>query len=171
MKRWMAVILALILVCVFVGCGKNAAGHAEGMVGNKSSVVLSDQLDMQLAGTNQVGTLAFYRIYNPTESTYTYGAEYMIEVLLDGVWYTTAYGPRDVTAEGRSVQPGAMADYAFELQNTLPEGTYRYIDSLGNHGVGGIKVSKNSIILDMNSHHSGDTNNGWCVNSSTGKYI
>ena len=51
------------------------------------------------------------------------------------------------------------------------EGTYRYIDSLGNHGVGGIKVSKNSIILDMNSYHSGDTNNGWCVNSSTGKYV
>ena len=97
------------------------------MVGKESSIQLSDEITMDLVGTNQVGNLVFYRIHNTTDKVYTYGADYMIEVFLDGKWYTTNYGPKDVTAEGRSVMPGAMADYAFNLQNTLPEGKYRYI--------------------------------------------
>ena len=100
------------------------------MIGEESTIVLSEELNMHLVGMNQAGTLSFYRIQNPTDVTYTYGADYMIEVFLDGKWYTTNYGPQDVTAEGRYVLPGAMADYAFALHNTLPDGKYRYIKKL-----------------------------------------
>ena len=128
MKRWIAALLALVLSFSLAGCKSvRAAGHAEGMVGKESSIQLSDEIIMDLVGTNQVGNLAFYRIHNTTDKVYTYGAEYRIEVLLNGKWHTTNYGPKDVTAEGRDVLPGAMADYAFALQNTLPEGKYRYI--------------------------------------------
>lgn len=128
MKKWMAMMLATLLAFSLVGCKRaEAAGHADGMVGKESNIQLSGEVVMDLVGANQVGTLAFYRIQNPTDIAYTYGADYMIEVFLDGKWYTTNYGPKDVTAEGRSVMPGAMADYAFDLQNTLPEGKYRYI--------------------------------------------
>ena len=128
MKRWIAAFLALVLSFSLAGCESvRAAGHAEGMVGKESRIQLSDEIIMDLVGTNQVGNLAFYRIHNTTDKVYTYGAEYMIEVLLNGKWHTTNYGPKDVTAEGRYVLPGAMADYAFALQNTLPEGKYRYI--------------------------------------------
>ena len=128
MKRWIAAFLVLVLSFSLAGCKSvRAAGHAEGMVGKESSIQLSDEITMDLVGTNQVGNLAFYRIHNTTDKVYTYGAEYMIEVLLNGKWHTTNYGPKDVTAEGRYVLPGAMADYAFALQNTLPEGKYRYI--------------------------------------------
>lgn len=128
MKRWIAAILVLVLVCSFAGCKKvNTAGHAEGMIGQESEIQLSDEISMQLVGTNQAGTLTFYRIYNPMDTTYTYGADYMIEVFQDGKWYTTNYGPKDVIAEGRYVLPGAMADYAFMSYKTLPEGKYRYI--------------------------------------------
>ena len=97
------------------------------MIGEESTIVLSEELHMHLVGMNQAGTLSFYRIRNLTDVTYTYGAEYSIEAFLDGKWYTTNYGPQDWTAEERYVLPGAMEDYAFALHNTLPEGKYRYI--------------------------------------------
>ena len=125
MKKLCVWILVLVLLFSLAGC--KSAGHEKGMIGEESTVVLSEELNMHLVGMNQTGMLSFYRIQNLTDVTYTYGAEYSIEVFLDGKWYTTNYGPKDVTAEGRYVLPGAMADYAFALQNTLPEGKYRYI--------------------------------------------
>ena len=125
MKKLCVWILVLVLVFSLAGC--KSAGHEKGMVGEESALVMSDEILMHLVGMNQAGTLSFYRIQNPTDVTYTYGADYMIEVFLDGKWHTTNYGPKDVTAEGRYVLPGAMADYAFEIHNTLPEGKYRYI--------------------------------------------
>ena len=50
-------------------------------------------------------------------------------------------------------------------------GTFHYTDSLGIKGVGVIIVSKNTIILDMSSQYPAGQNTGWCVNTSTGKYI
>ena len=125
MKKLCVWVLVLVLVFSLAGC--KSAGHEKGMVGEESALVMSDEILMHLVGMNQAGTLSFYRIQNPTDVTYTYGADYMIEVFLDGKWHTTNYGPKDVTAEGRYVLPGAMADYAFEIHNTLPEGKYRYI--------------------------------------------
>ena len=131
MKKRIAVVLALVMVCTFAGCKKtNVAGHGEGMIGQESEIRLSEEISMQLAGTNQVGTLTFYRIHNPTEVRYTYGAEYMIEVFQDGKWYTTNYGPKDVTAQGYSLLEGNMNDQAFTVHESLPEGKYRYIKKM-----------------------------------------
>ena len=131
MKKWIAIILMAVLLFSLGGCKRTeAAGHAEGMVGKESNIQLSDEIIMDLAGTNQMGTLSFYRLENPTQVTYTYGEEYIIEVLLDGKWYTTAYGPKDVTAQGYGLLAGAVNDHAFTVHESLPEGKYRYIKKL-----------------------------------------
>ena len=131
MKKWMAIILVLVLLFSLGGCKKaNAAGHAEGMVGKESDIQLSDEIIMDLVGTNQVGTLVFYRIQNLTDLTYTYGADYMIEVFLGGKWYTTNYGPKDITAEGYGLLAGNVNDHAFTVHEILPEGKYRYIKKM-----------------------------------------
>ena len=131
MKKWIVFALVVVLLFSLGGC-KNvgAAGHAEGMVGKESTIRLSDEIIMDLAGTNQMGTLTFYRLENPTQVTYTYGAEYMIEVLLDGKWYSTAYGPKDVTAQGYGLLAGWVNDHAFTVHESLPDGKYRYIKML-----------------------------------------
>lgn len=51
------------------------------------------------------------------------------------------------------------------------DGYFHYTDSLKRTGTGHVKVSKNSIVLDMNEDCPLEYSSGWLINTSTGKYI
>ena len=70
---------------------------------------------------------------NTEDVNYAYGEAFTIEVLRDGQWYTTDYGPKDVPAIGYTLLPGDTVERTFYLaydQNdnrTFPDGTYRVV--------------------------------------------
>ena len=127
MKRWMAVILALILVCVFVGCGKKVDGHEPGMIGGKSNRKLSQDVEISLAGTNQSGTLDVWRAVNHTDKDYHADLEFELEILLDGKWHKTNYDMVDLPSGGCYCPAGEAEYFAFDQVGGLPAGTYRFI--------------------------------------------
>ena len=55
------------------------------------------------------------------------------EVLRDGQWYTTDYGPKDVPAIGYILAPGETIERIFYLAHDMndnrsfPDGTYRVV--------------------------------------------
>lgn len=74
-----------------------------------------------------------FLMQNTEDVNYAYGEAFAIEVLRDGQWYTTNYGPKDVPAVGYNLPPGETVERTFYLaydQNdnrTFPDGTYRVI--------------------------------------------
>ena len=128
MKKWIAAFLALVLVFSSAGCkSAGAAGHAEGMVGKKSTRVISDTLTIEFNGKNEKTDELIFTFQNPLDVQCAYGYAYGIEVLLDGVWYTTDYGPVDAPAGVYVIEPGETREHHYKLFNDPPAGTYRLV--------------------------------------------
>lgn len=81
-----------------------------------------------------------FLMHNGEDVTYEYGEAFGMEMLRDGQWYTTDYGPKDVPAIGYSLLPGETAERTFYIaydQNDnrrLPDGTYRVIMDVNPEG-------------------------------------
>ena len=128
MKKWMAMILVIVLVFCMAGCGKTRNyGHADGMVGGKSTRVISDTLAIDFNGKDEKTGELIFTIHNPLDVQCAYGYAYVIEVLLDGVWYTTDYGPVDAPAGVYVIEPGETREHLYKLFNDPPAGTYRLV--------------------------------------------
>lgn len=128
MKRWIAVVLALVLVFSLVGCKKSRGqDHADGMVGKKSTRVISDTLTIDFKGEDEKTGERIFTVQNPTDVQCAYGYGYVIEVLLEGQWYATDYGPVDAPAGVYVIEPGEVKEHSYKLFNDPPEGTYRLV--------------------------------------------
>ena len=128
MKKWMAACLALVMVCTFAGCKKErATEHKDGMVGAKSTREISDVLEITFTEENREKNEVSFQIHNPHENLYVYGYGHVMEVLIDGVWYTTQYGAPDAPAGEINIQPGETKVETYTLFNDPPVGTYRIV--------------------------------------------
>ena len=128
MKKWMAMMLAILLLFCLVGCNKTTSnGHVDGMVGGKSSRVISDTLAMDFQGEDEETGELIFTIKNPLDVQCGYGYAYVIEVLQDGVWYTTQYGAPDAPAGMYIIEPGETKEHSYKLFNDPPTGTYRLV--------------------------------------------
>ena len=128
MKKWIAMILAILLVFRMAGCSKTRNyGHAKGMVGGKSTRVISDTLTIDFKGEDEETGELIFTIQNPLDVQCAYGYAYVIEVLQDGQWYTTDYGPVDAPAGVYVIEPGETREHFYKLFNDPPAGTYRLV--------------------------------------------
>ena len=70
---------------------------------------------------------------NVEDINYAYGEAFAIEMLRDGQWYTTDYGPKDVPAIAYTLPPRETVERTFYLAHdmndnrTFPDGTYRVV--------------------------------------------
>ena len=128
MKRWIAVFLALVLVFSLVGCKKSRGqDHADGMVGKKSTRVISDTLTIEFNGKDEKTDELIFTFQNPLDVQCAYGYGYVIEVLLEGQWYATDYGPVDAPAGVYVIESDETREHTYKLFNDPPAGTYRLV--------------------------------------------
>lgn len=128
MKKWIALILAAVLVCAFAGCKeKRTAEHKGGMVGKKSTYDISHTLMIDFKGEDKKTEEIILEIQNPLDVQCAYGYGYVIEVLTDGEWYTTQYGAPDTPAGVYVIEPGEIKEHSYKLFNEPPAGTYRLV--------------------------------------------
>ena len=128
MKRWITIILVLVLAFSLAGCKKTRKQeHAEGMVGGESTRIISDVLEMTFVEEDEKTGDLLFEIRNPHDNLYVYGYGTVIEVLIDGVWYTTEYGAPDAPAGEINIHPGTTNTWVATLFNDPPVGTYRIV--------------------------------------------
>ena len=128
MKRWIALILAVLLVFSLAGCNKTRGQeHKEGMVGKKSTREIADTLAITFKGEDEETGELVFEIQNPLEVQCAYGYAYVIEVLLEGQWYATDYGPVDAPAGEYVIEPGETREHRYSLFSDPPVGTYRMV--------------------------------------------
>ena len=73
-------------------------------------------------------TGAKFTIKNNTPITYTYGYAYVLEVLMNGDWYTVNGGAPDVPAGEYNLFPGDSRDHMYGSDyGKLDTGTYRVV--------------------------------------------
>lgn len=128
MKKCMAIMLAVLLLFCLAGCSKTSNhGHTDGMIGKVSTRVISDTLTIDFKGKDEETGELIFTIQNPLDVQCAYGYAYIIEVLLDGQWFTTDYGPVDAPAGVYVIEPGETQEHLYKLFNDPPAGTYRLI--------------------------------------------
>ena len=128
-------LLAFFLTCLFLLCFFTACGEPEEIVyswviDEPSDRVVSDALEIKITDDSNTAQSLFYEIINPTESSYSYGYDYYIEVLRDGVWYKMYNEPQEyicVPAGEYNLHPGDAKAHAHGWRAVLTPGTYRIL--------------------------------------------
>ena len=123
MKKISAIVLCFVLIFSFVACGQNRYGE-------RSSVIMSDELELTLVKAPLPATQVIFQLHNPTDIPYYFGWDYKFEGLKDGIWYTTDYaGTRDIPAELLTLEPGSTMERTFYTDGgaEFRPGTYRVV--------------------------------------------
>lgn len=135
MKRWMTILLVIVLICSVVGCGKEKGEKWEWKIGKESNREFTDLLEMRLSENGATATGAEFVVCNHTQQRYCYGADFEMEVLKKGVWYKMITVPGlDATAEERSVDAKNIKLDSSSWPAKLPRGTYRLIKRMYPEG-------------------------------------
>lgn len=129
-------ILCLTLIALFVLCLPLAGCESKNgtlSLSNYNDITPSTDITGYIASENVTGKedRIGISIVNHTDNTYTFYNDYLVEVKVDGVWYTIPYeADLKYTLEEMSIEPNAMIqDYVYigNLDYNLGAGEYRIL--------------------------------------------
>ena len=125
MKKRIAFFLAVLLM-VLPACKNEAAHQFKWEIGEKSSLIIDDTLEMSVL--EKTKTTVQFQVSNPTEHIYYYDKAYTLEVMQDGEWYSMDAGPgMAYTLEELSLPAGGSKTDTHAWPCELFSGRFRLI--------------------------------------------
>lgn len=123
MKRYIALVLALLFIVSLVGCDKEKSGEIGYAYSDYTGICIEIE-DLDISKDNASVNVKWQ---NDTPYDVSYGNWYTIEREIDDEWHSCAIADVDFSAKGYILKPGTMhKTYAFGTYfDTSTSGKYR----------------------------------------------
>lgn len=131
MKKWIPLLIFLLILSLCTACAKAPAGQWS--IAEESHREFTNTLQIQITELDLSENRVTYEIENPSTDTYCCGtgADFSLEVLHKGVWHKMEYEPgRAITLELHILNPGQSKAFTAGLCSELPTGTYRFVKEI-----------------------------------------
>ena len=131
MKKWMSLLIFLLILSLCTACAKAPGGQWS--IAEESNREFTDALQIQITELDLSENRVTYKIDNRSTDTYCCGtgADYALEILQNDVWHKMRGDPSwAVTLESHTLNPGQSKEFTASLRSELPSGSYRLIKQI-----------------------------------------